>query len=57
MFKFLDLPLRNIKDSEKLIKSEHLFFEAAESVFETGKMPLSNCPKSLRDISPSENLY
>ena len=41
VFKFIDVPLRNVRHFTKIMGAEKLFYRCVDKYFETGKTP--NC--------------
>ena len=56
VLKFIDAPLRNIKDFVEVVGAQQLFHMCVQKVIQTGRTPLTNSPRTLPDIKPPEHL-
>ena len=56
VFKFIDAPLRNVRQHTKIMGAEKPFRMWVENYFETGKTPIDNLPKALPDIKSPPHL-
>ena len=56
VLKFIDAPLRNIKDFVEVVGAQQLFHMCVQKFIQTGRTPLTNSPRTLPDIKPPEHL-
>ena len=56
VLKFIDAPLRNIKDFVEVVGAQQLFHMYVQKFIQTGRTPLTNFPRTLPDIKPPEHL-
>ena len=56
VFKFIDVPLRNVRHFTKIMGAEKLFYRCVDKYFETGKTPIVDSPKALPNIKPPDHL-
>ena len=52
VFKFIDTPLRNVRQHRKFMGGDKLFYVCLEKYFETRKTPIDDSPRALLDIKP-----
>ena len=53
--KFIDAPLRNIKDFVEVVGAQQLFHMCVQKFIQTGRTSLTNSPRTLPDIKPPEH--
>ena len=56
VLKFIDAPLRNIKDFVEVVGAQQLFHMCVQKFIQTGRTPLTNSSRTLPDIKPPEHL-
>ena len=56
VLKFIDAPLRNIKDFVEVVGAQQLFHMCVQKFIQAGRTPLTNFRKTLPDIKPPEHL-
>ena len=56
VLKFIDAPLRNIKDFVEVVGAQQLFHMCVQKSIQAGRTPLTNSPRTLPDIKPPEHL-